>query len=197
MITAVGARARSPLVYQHIASQEEYWRQSKPELMRSVLETLQEGLADENVRASLEGETDAQRQQYRRDVIRVFNMLAAEATHRAIVSKTVSPVTSQPLIPPASPCKISQTKHTFTRTRGLASPLDPVCVADAQDSEVNSALADTSKQFLEQADRIQRYAEPTLLNQGWNVLNMERDGWKIADYYFSNAAKARRHTHAH
>lgn len=61
-----------------------------------------------------------------------------------------------------------------------------------QDSRMErQKLFEAAKMYFDKADTVRRYAERTLLNTAWAVLNIsEGNSWRRADYYFTNAKRA-------
>ena len=59
-----------------------------------------------------------------------------------------------------------------------------------QDDQARQEYGDRAKDYYDKADSVRRYAEQTLLNMGWTVLNLgDGDSWRRSDYWFTNANK--------
>ena len=66
---------------------EAYYRKGRPDLFRDVLRLLLEGLLDDDVKEEMQGHTEAQKRQFAIGLLRVYNMLGAQATLEAIKCK--------------------------------------------------------------------------------------------------------------
>lgn len=66
---------------------EAYYCKGRPDLFRQVLHLLRDGLKEAGVQEEMEGNTEAQKREFRRGLVRVYNMLGALATQEAIKFK--------------------------------------------------------------------------------------------------------------
>ncbi|GAB5031959.1 rna polymerase-associated protein ctr9 homolog [Nannochloropsis oceanica] len=66
---------------------EAYYRKGRPDIFREVLRLLLEGLLEDGVKEEMEGHTEAQKRQFAMGLLRVYNMLGAQATLEAIKCK--------------------------------------------------------------------------------------------------------------
>lgn len=85
ILSILQAELAGPDVWADLA--ETYYRKGCPDLFRDVLRVLLEGLNDISVKEEMQGHTEAQKRQFALGLLRVYNMLGAQATLEAIKCK--------------------------------------------------------------------------------------------------------------